>query len=291
MLVGLLGGIAIAIGVVVVKDLLDTTVHTVDDAERSFGLGVLAAVPEQKGSGKGIEFLENPASPQAEAIRSLRASLLRLGNEEQAHRSLVIASAVPLEGKTTICLNLAAAFARQGLRTLVIDADLRRPQISELVAGSSKEKLVGLSDYLCRQADQDQIIHPLEMDNLFNNLYVLPAGQPVSNPGELLAQPAFRDLLAKLSQKFDRVIIDTAPIVAVSDTLAFAAYASGVCLVIRAGQTPAESVQAAKDQLSKAGAGIIGAIINRMTPSDVPYYSHPYNDSHRGKQSPLGAKG
>jgi capsular exopolysaccharide synthesis family protein len=284
MLVALLGGTALGIGVVVTRNLLDTTVHTVDDAEKCFGLEILAAVPEQKGSSKGIGFLKNPASAQAEAVRALRASLLRTGKGDEAHRSYVIASALPLEGKTTICLNLAAAFARQGLRTLVIDADLRRPQISELLTGVSRAKVCGLSDYLCRQAGLEQVIHPLAADGVVNNLCVLPAGQPVGDPAELLALPAFPELLAKLRQKFDRIVIDSAPVTAVSDTLAFAAASGGVCFVIRAGKTPSETVQAALDQLAKAGATIIGAVINRMALSDVPYYAaHPYRDEHRGK--------
>jgi capsular exopolysaccharide synthesis family protein len=268
----LFGGSALGVGIALTRELLDNTVRTVDDAERTFDVRVLAAVPERKGKpGREIEFIENPCSSQADAIRALRTSL-SVAAREEAHTCHIVTSAGPVEGKSYVCVNLAAAFASRGLRTLVIDADLRRPQVSDLLCGSENGSPAGLTDYLQNPGSLDEVIYPFAAERLF----MLPAGRPASNPGEVLAGAEFRGLVQKLRTKFDRIVIDTAPVATVSDTLGFAALADGICFVIRAGKTPSRLVQTAKDQLRNAGATMSGIVLNRVALRDVHYGDYRY---------------
>ena len=167
LLFAIFGGGALGVGIALARELIDNTVRTVDDAERTFDVRVLAAVPERKGKpGREIDFIENPCSAQADAIRALRASLSVAAGDE-AHSCHIVTSAGPVEGKSYVCVNLAAAFASRGLKTLVIDADLRRPQTSELLCGAESGSPAGLADYLLNPVSLDQIIYPFAAERLF----------------------------------------------------------------------------------------------------------------------------
>ena len=271
LLLAAIGGCMLAMGLLLVCDLLDGTFRSVEEAEAMLGVPLLGAVAESRKGVRDIMVMEDPASPQAEAFRSLRTAI-GIGDSEASRSIIAIASAVPFEGKSYVVLNLAGAFARQDLRTLLIDADLRRPQLSEVLLGANRVQAPGLGEYLAQRAIARQIIYATDAPNL----HILPAGGRVPNPAELLGRPSFAKLLALLRKDFDRIVIDTAPVHVVSDTLSIAAHADGVCLVVCAGKTPARIAAAARRQLGNSGARVLGFVMNRIPKgqgSSYDYYS------------------
>lgn len=279
--IALFGGLLAGLGVVLGLDRLDSSLRSVDQAEHELGLGALAALPDA-GKGKdgssGLVMLDDGGSSAAEAFRTLRASLSLLG-EESTRRLLLVTSAVPAEGKTYTSVNLAIALAKQGYRTLLVDADLRQPQVANVLLGKvqKRHELPGLSDVLSGEASLDQSVRPTEIENLF----VLIAGRRAPNPAELLAQPHAGRLLQSLPNHFDRVVVDSAPVNAVSDSLALAGHVHAVCLVVRAGKTPRRAVERAVKQLQTTGARIAGFVLNRVPRGrGAAYYYYYYGDTY-----------
>jgi len=215
----------------------------------------------------------------AEAFRTLRASLSLLGDESKK-RILLVTSAIPSEGKTFCSVNLAACFAGQGYRTLLVDADLRRPALSATLLSRDErkgEQYRGLTDVLTSNSTPADSIRKLGIENLF----LLPAGRRAPNPAELLSQPKLPELMELLRTQFDRIVFDTAPINAVSDTLGFCRYAEGLILILRAGKTPGRAVTRALQLLKKAGAALSGLVLNRLPKGRGAayyyyYYGYPY---------------
>ena len=281
-LLGFLGGCLLAVGFILVGELFDGTFRSVEQAENALDLPALGAIPERR-SEKDELMMEEPSSAQAEAFRSLRSSLATHQCKD-GRLALAIASAVPLEGKSYVALNIAGAFARQEMKTLVIDADLRRPRLSKILLGPDRG-LDGLTEYLRGLVTQASVVHRTEHANLF----VLPAGEPVGNPSELLAQPRFGKLIAALRKEFDRIVIDTAPVLVVSDLPSIASQLDAICLITRAAKTPIKTVIAAKQQLIKTGGTLIGFVINRIPRirhTESEYYSYSnFDGKARGVRS------
>ncbi len=282
MLKALALSLAAALGLIFLFDRLDSSLRTVDQAEAELELGALAALPDagKKMEGQaGLVMLGDGGSSAAEAFRTLRASLSLLG-EEASRRLLLVTSAVPAEGKTYTSVNLAIALARQGFSTLLIDCDLRRPQVSTILMGgdaAARRDALGMSDLLAGLATVDQTVRPTDVDNLF----ALTAGRRAPNPAELLAQPKLAALLKEFLSRFDRVVIDSAPVNAVSDTLAVAPHVHAVCLVVRSGKTPRKVVARALKQLQQTGARIAGFVLNRVpTGRSAGYYYYYYGDPY-----------
>lgn len=274
--------LALGAGLVLLIDTLDSTVRTVDDAEKAFSAPVLAAVPEGKLDGilPGQTVMsEAPDSPQAEAFRNLRASISLLG-DEQTRRIFLITSSIPGEGKTFCSQNLAAALAGQNLKTLVIDADLRRPALSAALIPQDERRADnyrGLTDVLSGQCAVAAAIRGTGMANLS----LLPSGRRAPNPSELLAQYDLGGLLDGLLKEYDRIVIDTAPVNAVSDALSIAPSVHAVCMVLMYGKTPRRAVTRALSVLQKTGARIAGLVMNRMPANrGASYYYYYYGDSY-----------
>ncbi|MFM8682318.1 MAG: polysaccharide biosynthesis tyrosine autokinase, partial [Chthoniobacterales bacterium] len=186
-----------------------------------------------------IATIDDPASALAEAYRTLRANLAMLGPEEN-RRILLFVSAIPEEGKTYTSLNTAVVMAQQGHKTLLVDVDLRRPSMHKalLPAGDPPP---GLTDIFTGNAKLDEVIRPTAVENLF----FLSAGTRAPNPAELVASADVRFLFQQLGEKFERVIFDSAPVNAVSDTLSVAPRVHKTVLVVRAGKTPRKAVNRA----------------------------------------------
>jgi succinoglycan biosynthesis transport protein ExoP len=277
-------------GLVLLLDRLDSSIRTVDDAERELGYPVLAAVPEadlSKVPQGGTCMTDDSNSGPAEAFRTLRASLSLLGEEDQ-RRLILVTSAIPSEGKTFSSINLAAAFATQGLRTLLIDADLRRPALSATLLSRDDRKAEsfrGLTDVLSNLCTQEEAIRPTAI----SHLSLLPSGRRAPNPAELLSQPSVAKLLEDFVANYDRVVIDSAPVNAVSDSLRLAPQAHAVCLVLRYGKTPRRAIQRALTLLKKSGARMAGLVMNRMpTSRSASYYYYYYGEAY-AEDSPYGA--
>jgi capsular exopolysaccharide synthesis family protein len=328
-LLGLLGGLAVGLAFVFGADALDRSIKTVDQAETTVGLPVFAAVPDTTDEGpvKRLKrrskafrssnyrvVVETPESPAAEAFRNLRAALSLLGPEAERKVSL-FTSAVPNEGKSFTSANYSLALAQQGYRVLLIDGDLRRPNVHKIFRfpnarnNSDEDSAPGVTDCLVSEADiasaarqipagEIQLVdESVELtENILaatgGQLFVLAGGRRAPNPAEILAGPFFGQLIAEAANLFDRVVIDSAPILAVSDTLLMTPHAQTVCMVVRAGKTPRQAVRRAISLLGKSGVRPAGLVLNRLRRSGgVGYYyyyaSHGYGEgsytrSYRG---------
>jgi len=279
---GLFLGVLLALGL----NALDSSLKTVDDAEEYLHLPVLSTVPKAP-KGASVLVVNNDAqTPSAEAFRTLRTSVAMLGRSEE-RRTFLFTSALPQEGKTFCSLNFSLALAQQGLKTLVIDGDLRRPAIEKSLVPDGPRR-AGVTDYLTGQKKFDELVQQHGHENFF----YLAAGTPAPNPAELLGRSNFDALIEEALQKFDRVVVDSAPIHAVSDTLLMLHKVRTVCLVIRSGKTPRKAVGRAVELLYKAEAPLAGVILNRQarrrfTGGYDPYYSYSYD----GKYSEKGVYG
>ena len=314
-LLGLLGGLSVGLGFVYVSDLLDRSIKTVDQAETTLALPVLAAVPEihalnsveDKGSnnskapesgGSYRLMAEAPEGPVAEAFRNLRASLSLLGPETE-RKVFLFTSAVPNEGKSFSSANYALALAQQGYRVLLIDGDLRRPSLHKIFRPTSEKSvaeddskgmvdcLVGAADIMSvvrtASAGQFEIAAGEKFTATGGKLSVLTGGRRAPNPAELLSGSAFIRLLSEATRLFDRVVIDSAPVLAVSDTLLMTPYVQTVCVVVYSGKTPRNAVQRALGMLTGAGGRPAGIVLNRLPKRRGRGYYYYYASPGYGK--------
>ncbi|HSI14994.1 MAG TPA: polysaccharide biosynthesis tyrosine autokinase [Chthoniobacter sp.] len=268
----ILCGALLAAGVLAAIFFLDSSIKTVDDAERWLGLPVLSAIPTLRkvhSPAQTLSLLNQPDSPMAESFRSLRTALSLLGPVER-RKVILFTSAVPSEGKTHNAVNAAIAFAQQGLQTLLLDADLRKPALTQLLLRKNR-KLPGVAEYMVGAQVE---LHATEIANLS----ILPAGAHAPNPAELLSGERFAELIDTLKLQFDRIVIDTAPVNVVSDTLNIVGAAQTVVLVVRNGSTPRKVVRRALELLARAHVRPDGIALNFM-PEWRGIASHYYYSS------------
>jgi len=293
-LIGLLAGLGGGLMLALFLSSLDRSLKTVDQTEEHLGVSVLTAIPKFSGAPAGQRKLINAddaESSEAEAFRTLRTALSMLGRKDERRVSL-FTSAVPSEGKTFCSINYAISLAQQGLRTVIIDCDLRRPMVENTLIINNK-RAFGLTDYLTGQKDFKSVVQPTQTENFF----YIPAGTRAPNPAELLAQTGIDGLIDEALLHFDRVIIDSAPIHAVSDTLLILNRIQTLCLVVRCGKTPRNSVLRAVQMLKEAGAPLAGAILNQIPRARGgygyyydSYYSYGYYGSEYGGKEKGRAK-
>ena len=279
--VGLFLGLALAAGLIFGLDLLDSSLRYVDQAESFLGLPVLAVISQVEGkSGDTIPnvFADGAQSQAAEAFRSMRTSLSLLGGDAQ-RRIFLVTSAVPGEGKTFCAYNVAMAFALEGQKTVLVDADLRLPAVHKIFPDPEvARRHLGLTDYLAGNTDIDKIL----MVGPQEDLTAICAGKKSPNPGELLGADSFATLIRTLAEKYDRVIIDSAPVNAVSDTLRITPLVSYVCLVIRAAKTPKKAIARAVKLIENAKGKLAGFALNRVRlgrDSAYYFYNYAYGDT------------
>jgi polysaccharide biosynthesis transport protein len=279
----MLGGFVLGCGLVIGSDLADHSVRSVDQAENFSGLSVLAAVPESKRKDLDRESVltSDPASYEAEAFRSLRTAISFLAPDKE-RKTILFTSANPAEGKSYCSLNYAVALAQTGRRTLLIDADLRRPNLSRVVLGNAKAP--GLTECLMGRANIADCCKPTRIENLF----ILPAGERAAKPAELLASCDFSGLLKEGMIHFDRIVLDSAPVNAVSDTQLIAKDVQSVCFVVRAIKTPGRAIIRACSLLAQAGSRPDGMVFNRMPRRSRDRY---YFSEYAGEYANAGAHG
>jgi polysaccharide biosynthesis transport protein len=287
---GLFLGVALGAGAIFGLDMLDSSLRYVDQAESFLKLPVLAVVSELEGHhGDRIPnvFASANHGQQAEAFRSMRTALSLLGDE--AHRrKFLVTSAVPGEGKTFCAFNAAMAFALEGQKTVLVDADLRMPAVHRIFSDSEgARRHLGLSDYLAGNTNLDGIIIAGPQENLS----AICAGNKTTNPGELLGADAFVTLMKALVEKFDRVIIDSAPVNAVSDTLRITPLVDYVCLTVRAAKTPKKALARGRKLIENARGKLAGFILNRVhLGRDSAYYFYHYAYGDTGAKGSRGSK-
>jgi capsular exopolysaccharide synthesis family protein len=272
---GLLGGLAAGVGLALGLNYLDPSLRTIEQVEQRTGVGTIAAVPRIKakpisgGGGAMLPTVIDRRGVVAEAFRTMRATLALVAGREK-NRVFLITSAVPGDGKTFTSTNFAATLAQQDFRTLLIDADLRKPSVSKLLFNDNLKP--GLSEVLLGTATKEQAIIPTKIEKL----WVMPAGGIAPNPSELLAQPRFRELLDTLKGEYDRIVIDSSPVLAVRDPLLLAPHVDACCLIVRAGHSPAKASAQAVRLLAEANAPAAGIVLNAVRQGSGAYYAYAY---------------
>lgn len=261
-------GFIVGCGVLFLLASVDNRVITAEDLKRKFEHPVLGLIPfEQARSGERLGILQHrdPRHLFAEAMRTLRSSLLFMKVENRAPTVILVTSAVPAEGKSTIATNLAAAIAMTSAKTILVDADLRRGRIAKDF-GLSKN--VGVGDYLSGKAKLEECIQATTSDNLS----VIATGEYPERPGELLISPSMDRLLGELRGQFEYVVVDSAPILATDDTSGFAGKSDAVLFAVRAGHTQMDQVRSAVDRLLHRGAHMSGFVLNFVDTRGSDYY-------------------
>ena len=279
---GAILGLVLGLGAVLVIEYFDPTLQTPEELESCLEVPVLASIPRMvapSGLNKkeAAQFLSQivesqPQSTSAEMFKRLRATI-HPGDFMDKSFALMITSSSAKEGKSTIAANLSAAMAQAGLKTVVVDGDMRRPSIGRIFQISGE---VGLATFLNGDADWEQVIFPSNIDGL----QVIPSGPIPTNPSELLESPRFAQLIVDLKAKFDRVIIDSPPAGALADAAIIGNSVDGVILVCFAGHIDKKFILRTKQQLEKGGAKIYGAVLNYIELKLRSYY-HYYQSVYK----------
>ncbi|MBQ0959929.1 polysaccharide biosynthesis tyrosine autokinase [Ideonella sp. 4Y11] len=260
----------------VLMDKLDNTIKGGDDAEARLRLPTLTVLPSLQAhdqAAMALLFLHEPQSAHAEAIRTARTGVL-LSNIDQPQKSLLVTSTIPGEGKTTVSINLALAHA-QTRRTLLIDADMRRPQVARRLGLAPGLK--GLANLVAGDATLDECLHTVADSTLL----VMPVGDLPPNPLELLLSERFKAILAQLTGQFEIVVIDSPPVDLVSEALVLAPLATSTILVAKAMSTPTPMVRKSITRLQRAGAKMLGVVLNQLDMNKAGRY-HSYYQADYG---------
>jgi polysaccharide biosynthesis transport protein len=307
LLIGLVSGVGIAFGL----EAIDTTVRTPDQVESISGLPTLGVIPYESmideaaagtpkthllrkvSSGNTaspplISYLK-PHSGPAEAYRALRTSIL-LSSVYRPPRTILVTSSLPRDGKTVTCFNIAIVLAQMGKRVLLLEADMRCPNFYKILDLKGQ---VGLSNILTGGAQDNEAVHATIQPNLF----VIPAGPVPPHPAELLSSSLTDELLKKWSQEYDHVIVDSPPVISVTDPVLLSVKTDAVLLVVRFGQTTTAHLRRTCNLLHGVNAAVLGVVLNAadLTSPDyyyyhTKYYKDRYLDENESKNDASQAK-
>ena len=287
--IGLLGGIGLAF----LLEALDTSVKTQEDVEKGLGVAFLGIIPTFTPGGVsrsrrrrkrhrrqgGPEILagshpdlfchENPKSSAAECCRSIRTNILFMSPDHPPRR-LLVTSASPQEGKTTVAISLAITMAQSGARVVIVDSDMRRPRVHTAFGMDNDE---GLSTAVLGTRKVEELVRPTQVPGLD----LLPCGPIPPNPAELIHTERFREVVAQLERLYDRVVFDSPPVIAVTDPVVLSRYVDGVVMVLKSLVTNRRAAKFAVKQLRDVGANILGAVLNDLDLENREYgYYHYY---------------
>ena len=271
--IALLLGLALAGGLVFVRNEIDDRLRVPEDVESKLHLPLLGVIPRLGKDENARQMLDDPKSVLSESYSALRTTLM-YSTREGLPGILLVTSAQAAEGKTTTSFAIARAFARVGKRVLLLDADLRRPAVHKLVGVPNK---VGLSTVLVGEATLEQAAAATDLPGLT----VLPAGPPPPSPAELLSSPRMAALLDQLEGMFDLVVIDSAPVLGLADSTELAALADGVMLIVEADRGRGGQLRAALRRLRSTDSVLIGATLTKFDPTRAgndysSYYGYDY---------------
>ncbi len=276
-------GIMLGCGIAILLDILDNTVKNPDDVEEKLGAPLLGTLPKMKSNKKGEfdQFWQKPQGPFAEALRTVRTGVV-LSSLDNPAKVILVTSTIPGEGKSTVALNLGAALAQME-NTLVIGADLRRPSLAKKCDLTPNHP--GLTHFVAGTAKlEDCIEHLPEL-----NLYVMPAGIIPPNPLEMISSKKFVQALKFLRERFDRIVIDSAPVQAVSDALMLASNADSVIYVVKADSTSATQAQKGIASVVASNEPLTGVVLNMFDAKKARGYSgykyHQYNDYYESNET------
>ena len=276
LVLGLAAGLGLGLAALFALETLDSSFKTAEEVEQYLVAAVLGTIPEinpraspgATSTKNSLVLISEPGGIAAESFRSLRASLGLLGRPDD-HRTLLLTSALAGEGKTFVSGNYAVSLAQQGIKTLLIDADLRCPTVHTLFHLQNQD---GLVDLVAHGVPLREAVY----QDVVRNLDILTAGTKCPNPAELLAGPGFAETLQEAVAQYDRVIIDSTPLNLVSDALLLIPQVQSVLLVVRANHTPRRDARYALSTIHRAGKEPIGVVINAVPDwTRSLYYSHP----------------
>ena len=279
--VGLLVGLVLGVTLAFIQESLDTSVKSAEELERLIAAPALAVIPlarsswRRMGGGRSQPMngavesivLKHPTSSLAESFRTLRTSIL-LSSAPRPPQALLVTSAQPREGKTSTALNLALGLAQRGVPVVIVDADLRRPGISRALALSQNG--AGLSSLLSGAHSLDEVLRQVEA---VPNLWVVPAGPEAPNPADLFSSPTMENLMQELRRRFEHLVVDSAPLLMVTDATILSRLVDGVILVVESGVTARRALVRAHKILESAGGRILGTVLNKWDARDEGYYS------------------
>ncbi len=304
MVLGLLVGLFLGLGLALLDENLDVSVKNADDIRKFAGVPTLGMVPAftKDGAAEGGEFLEemsvigekvamvwdavggnrsgrkagraeqadlqvpfSPDSPFSEQYRTIRTALL-FSMEEKNRRALAVTSPMPQDGKTATACNLAASLAKTGKRVVLVDADLRKPRLHQVFR---TKNLGGLTNYLLTGLSWDDLLRATPIPTLF----LITAGPVPPDPLELLGSDKMAALVAQLKKDFDFVLVDTPPVLAVSDALVIGSRLDGAIMVVRRGRTPREALRRAQERLEEHNIENLGVVLNGVRMRDLDEYN------------------
>lgn len=281
-ILGALLGLALGVGIAMLRAVLDTRIHTLHDLEEITERPMLGGITYDPDAQKRPLIMHaDPRNPRAESFRTLRTNLQFL-DVESGPRIFVVSSAGPGEGKSTTTANLAIALAETGARVALIDGDLRLPRVADYLG---VEGGVGLTDVLIGRVDVADALQKWGP----NELYVLASGRIPPNPSELLGSAAMTQVLKPLGEYFDYVLIDAPPLLLVTDAAVIGRKTRGVILVAASGKTKKQELAGAVRSLETAGVDLLGTVVTMLPtkgPDSYGYGSYTYGTTHEMEQAP-----
>ncbi|MBX3489221.1 MAG: polysaccharide biosynthesis tyrosine autokinase [Parvibaculum sp.] len=265
-------------------ELLDDSIHTTAQAEEMLGVVSLGVIPlvgsKEAGGREGPHgyLLRKPLSSYSEAFRSLRTALT-LSNVDHPPRVVLFTSALPGEGKTTAAVSFAISGARAGLRTVVVDCDLRRPKVA--AALGLPKPTVGLVEHLARQASLEEVM----LHHEASGVDCIPIAAGTSNPAELLSSQHMRELMEQLKRQYDLVVVDSAPVLPVSDTLTLAKLVDTTLFMVRWNETPKAAARNALREFINFGLPLAGVVLAQVDMSQQRKYGYGDGSYYYGNYS------
>lgn len=296
--IGAVIGLGVGIAFAMFMEWADSSIRRPEDVTDYIGLDLIGTIPKmQFGSGfrarsqkrrgsyvvqvdedevdASIVTKHDPKSPIAEAYRSLRTKF-QFATIKQKPRTVMVTSSVPAEGKTTTAVNMAVTMADSGMRVLILDTDLRRPNVHRVL---KMERGTGLADVLREGLDVRSVIRPTRVENL----WMISSGRVPPNPSELIGSERMRRVVAQLGNSFDIVLCDAPSILVVTDPVLLSSQVDTTLMVVAAEKSTRETILRAKDLLSTAESPVAGVVLNGLATSRRNYYYYYYYYDDRGK--------
>ena len=285
LILGLIAGLALGILTAILRTTLDTRIRGESDLRDITDAPLLGGISfDPDATKKPLLTQTAQQSPRAESFRQLRTNL-QFANISGTAKTVLVTSSLPGEGKSTTATNLAIALAQAGQSVCLIDADLRRPMIDDYLGLNGS---AGLTTALVGRADVNELLQPWGDDSL----YVLTSGQIPPNPSELLGSSEMRDLILRLEQAFDTVVIDAPPLLPVTDAAVLSQHVGGVVLVVGSHKLRHQDLRKSIDALEMVGSNILGIVLNQLPIKGPDSYAYSYynHDGRITSNSPTAGK-
>jgi capsular exopolysaccharide synthesis family protein len=275
-MLGVVAGLLLGFGLALLLEFLDASITSQQQIEERLKiafLGFVPSIPEGEAGSRDLHIFREPKSLIAECTRSVRTNLLFM-SPDKPFRRLLVTSSGPQEGKSTTAINLSIAMAQSGSKVLLIDTDMRRPRLHKAFGVPND---VGVSSLVVGEGKIEDAIKSTEIPGMF----LLPCGPIPPNPAELLHTRAFEELLTRLGERFDRIVLDSPPVGAVADAVVLATQTDGVVVVLRAGKTQRDMAARTVRALRDVKANIYGAVLNDVSLEKSRYGDYYYAYAYR----------